>query len=214
MKEQDMPTITDWLMVAITLIYVVATIFICIANIQSAKASREQMEESKRQFYTINRPIVSVELVGLKRSFWVLKFTNHGNQTAFNTRIILDEQFIDSVEEKAKPVLRKNSNKVRTIGVNQSYNLYFATNEYSEYRNKPNIKGKIIYNGWDSSIYAEDFEVEVENYATFFSTKSEIGDLNKKIEEQTRELEGIKNMLERIVTTIMETDKDQQTPRD
>ena len=40
-----MPTITDWLMVIITLVYVVATVFICIANIKSAKAAREQTEE-------------------------------------------------------------------------------------------------------------------------------------------------------------------------
>lgn len=45
-----MPNITDWLMVIITLVYVVATIFICRANLNSAKASHDQLEESKRQF--------------------------------------------------------------------------------------------------------------------------------------------------------------------
>ena len=49
-----MPTITDWLMVIITLVYVVATVFICIANIKSAKAAREQTEEMKKQFSLIN----------------------------------------------------------------------------------------------------------------------------------------------------------------
>lgn len=33
-----MPLITDWLMVVITFVYVIATIFICWANIKSAKA--------------------------------------------------------------------------------------------------------------------------------------------------------------------------------
>ena len=37
------------LMVLITFVYVVATIAICIANIKSAKASKEQLEESKKQ---------------------------------------------------------------------------------------------------------------------------------------------------------------------
>lgn len=45
-----MPNITDWLMVIITGVYVFATIFICKANLNSAKASRDQLEESKRQF--------------------------------------------------------------------------------------------------------------------------------------------------------------------
>lgn len=37
-------------MVGITVVYVIATIFICWANIKSANASRAQVEESKRQF--------------------------------------------------------------------------------------------------------------------------------------------------------------------
>lgn len=41
---------TDWLMVIITAVYVVATIAICIANFKSAKATREQLDESKRQY--------------------------------------------------------------------------------------------------------------------------------------------------------------------
>ena len=42
-----MPTVTDWLMVIITFVYVVATIMISKANIESAKATREQLEQSK-----------------------------------------------------------------------------------------------------------------------------------------------------------------------
>lgn len=36
---------TDWLMVIITAIYVVATIFICVYNGKSAKAAEKQTEE-------------------------------------------------------------------------------------------------------------------------------------------------------------------------
>ena len=39
---------TDWIMIAITAVYVIATIFICIFNYRSAKATREQLAESKR----------------------------------------------------------------------------------------------------------------------------------------------------------------------
>ena len=45
-----MPMITDWLMVGITAVYVVATIIISYANIKSANATREQLTESKRQY--------------------------------------------------------------------------------------------------------------------------------------------------------------------
>ena len=37
-------------MVIITGVYVVATIFICIANFKSANASKKQLKESKDQF--------------------------------------------------------------------------------------------------------------------------------------------------------------------
>lgn len=51
-----MPSVTDWLMVAITAVYVVATIFICWANLKSAKASKEQLEEMRRQYSEENIP--------------------------------------------------------------------------------------------------------------------------------------------------------------
>lgn len=43
------PSITDWLMVIITLVYVVATILICVFNGKSAKTAREQIEEAQKQ---------------------------------------------------------------------------------------------------------------------------------------------------------------------
>ena len=51
----------DWAMVIVTGIYVVATIFICWANIKSAKASKEQLCEMQRQYTEANRPIIEVE---------------------------------------------------------------------------------------------------------------------------------------------------------
>ena len=42
--------ITEWIMVVITAIYVVATIVICVFNYKTAKAANLQIQESKRQF--------------------------------------------------------------------------------------------------------------------------------------------------------------------
>lgn len=44
-----MVNITDWLMVIITGIYLIATIFICVSNYRSANASKEQLHEMKKQ---------------------------------------------------------------------------------------------------------------------------------------------------------------------
>ena len=46
---------TDWLMIGITAAYVVATVFICIANFKSARATRDQVEESKREYEETRR---------------------------------------------------------------------------------------------------------------------------------------------------------------
>ncbi len=57
--------ITDWIMVGITAVYVIATIIISYANIKSEKATREQLHVSKQQFQEMKRldvmPYLSVE---------------------------------------------------------------------------------------------------------------------------------------------------------
>ena len=49
------PSFTDWLMVIVTGIYTFETIKICKANLNSANASRAQLEESKRQYEETKR---------------------------------------------------------------------------------------------------------------------------------------------------------------
>ena len=48
-----MVVITDWLMVIITLVYVIATIFICVYNVKSVKAAKEQIDVTKTQIKTM-----------------------------------------------------------------------------------------------------------------------------------------------------------------
>ena len=190
-----MPTITDWLMVIITAVYVIATIFICIANINSANSAKKQTQEMRRQFLATNRPNVSVEIVYIKKALWALRFTNHGTQSAFNLKVFLDNKFIDSTEPRIQPLLREHNGRVRTLGIGQSYDLYFGTNEYRALTPKVNITGKTIYTGCDDSMYSESFEIETENYATFFSVKSEFEEFLEKMTEQNKELANIRSTL-------------------
>lgn len=195
------PSITDWIMVAITCVYVGATIFICVFNGKAAKAANEQTEEVKRQFLSINRPIITVEIVYLKRAFWALRLSNHGALTAYNAKIKLDPLFIRSLpEETFRELLENDNGKVRTIGVNQYYDLFFASNEFRDVKNKPPIKGQIIYNGVNGLLYTEDFEIEVQNYAVFYSVNSDMDDLMKRYSEQNKELKMIRQTLQEIRT--------------
>ena len=54
------------LTVIVTVVYVIATIFICVANIKSAKASHDQIAESQKQFEETKRlecmPFLQMEI--------------------------------------------------------------------------------------------------------------------------------------------------------
>ena len=52
-----MPTITDWLMVGITLVYVIATIAIYKSNKDSAKATRDQVNASVEQIGILQKQL-------------------------------------------------------------------------------------------------------------------------------------------------------------
>ena len=91
-----MPTITDWLMVGITAVYVVATIFILYANIKSANATRDQLTESKRQYEDKKRleimPYFEVRICGNITDFHecihlALSSQNAENGTVIDQRI-------------------------------------------------------------------------------------------------------------------------------
>ena len=58
------PNITDWLIVIITFIYMVATIAIFIANLISAQSSKKQINETKQQFIE-NKRIDNMPLINI-----------------------------------------------------------------------------------------------------------------------------------------------------
>lgn len=181
--------ITDWLMVIITFVYVVATVFICVYNAKSAKTAWEQTEQMKLQFLQSNRPVITVEIVYLKRRYWVLRFTNRGAITAFNVSIDLDRDFIDSLpEEKFRHIVSAEVRKIRTIGVNQHYDMFFGGKNFRTSNNGTPIKGKIHYYGTIEALFVEDFCIEISDYAIFYSVDGELEDIKRAVEEQTKEI--------------------------
>lgn len=190
--------LTDWLMIIITAIYVIATIFICVYNGKSAKAAKTQTEETRRQFYAINRPLLSVEIVYLRKAFFALRFTNNGNQTAFNTFFDINQDFIDNISEsKFKELLENDKDKIRNIGVGQYYDLFFGTTKYLKQVKKVPIVGRMHYRGVNHSIYAEDFKIEPEKYAPFLTVDTDMDDLIKELKQQTNAIKQLTKAIER-----------------
>ena len=189
-----MPLITDWLMVVITFVYGITTIFICWANIKSAKASKEELAEMKRQYAEENRPHIEVEFCYERHTWYIVRFINHGKLTAKHVKILLDEGFINSLPEQTfKNILLKQREKECIIGVGQHYDLYIASNEL---RGNPNMKpvtGKLSYQD-ESSKYESDIYIDLENYATFFSSTSE-DPMVKELKNISKEIGKLKHAI-------------------
>ncbi len=185
----------DWVMVIITGVYVVATIFICWANIKAANASKEQLQEMQKQFAETNRPIIELEFHYSRRTWYIARFINRGKLTAQNVRINLDQEFVDSLpEELMRQELERIKGKECIIGAGQHYDLYIGRNQL---RGNPNMKpltGTIEYES-QGKTYQSDLFVDLEHYMTFFSSTTDEEDLLKSVKKIGDELNCIKQVL-------------------
>ena len=141
-----MPTITDWLMVGITAVYVIATIFICWANINSAKATREQVAESKRQFDEANRAFVVVSFEIIRSGLATLCVQNCGNRIAQNVNVHVSPEFLENmVDESNKKHLKKMSESTFSIGINQRWYICIGSHLQLEQMSKELLRINLTY---------------------------------------------------------------------
>lgn len=204
-----MPTITDWLMVIITGVYVFATIFICVFNYRSAKATREQVAEAKRQYEEVNRAYITYEFLYEKRAFYGIRFTNHGKRIANHIQIQLNQDFIDSITEPSfSMALNRLKGKECVLGIGQSYDVYYGKNGFLKNPHKVPLEGQLVYED-DKGSYCDPFSIDIEHYATVFSVNSETEDLVDTIKNQTKELERIKQELKRIAPCNSKSNSDE-----
>ena len=189
-------------MVIITTVYVIATVLICYFNWQSAKATRDQTNEMKAQFYAINRPIITAELVNIKRMIWAVRFRNEGSQTAFHTKIIFEQECINSIpEEQFRELLINGNEKETVIGVNQTHDIYLGSSSLKNDLTR-DVEGRVIYQGIDGSIYAEDFRFNLRDYAIFYSFESDEDRLIKMHSEHNKQLVRIRKAIEELSLQI------------
>lgn len=191
-----MSTITDWLMVVITAVYVIATIAICWANIKAANASRAQLDEMKREYAEENRPIIDVEFLYKRRTWYIVRFTNHGKQVAQHVKIMLSQDFIDSLSEPVfRDTLDKQKSKECIIGIGQHYDLYIGSNVIRENLHLLPVSGKISYEGRGTT-FTDDVFVDIENYMTFFSSTSEDESMLNAVKKNTEEIKSIRQVMQ------------------
>ena len=186
----SMPSITDWLMVIITFVYVVATIFICVANVKSARATKAQLAESQKQFRESNRPYVTCEYILTNRVFCGIRLCNHGNQVARNLSIKINKEFLDSLTDNEFGNFRKINDSVYTVvGVGQSFKFYF-----SSVNSKPTevpLIASVSYNASEDNSYEEVFEIDLAKQLPIESVESDVEKYMKLLKEQNQILSKI-----------------------
>jgi len=191
---------TEWAMVILTVVYVIATILICYFNYRSANTSKEQAEEMKRQYDAENRPYITAELIYERRNFYGLRFANHGKRIANHVSIKFENDFIDSLTEPAfKSLLKRENDRKCIIGIGQHHDLYFGTNQFRDKHDKLPLCVHITYSNGEK-VYTEDIHIDFDTYATFFSIDSYTDDLLKEIKTQGKELKRIREVLMQVVS--------------
>lgn len=188
----------------LTFLTVIATFCTCWCSYKSAKATMDQVTEMRREFEEEKRANIEVEFLYEKHAFYGIRFVNCGQCTAYQVEIIFDDSFIDSIEEVVfSNLIKKQRGKTCIIGIGQHYDVFIGTNKYRANAHKTPAKGVVKYMS-AGHLYETEFQIDLENYATIFSVKSEQEDLANKINEQTSVLKGIKGELERINQSLSE----------
>lgn len=181
---------TDWLMVIITFVYVVATIFICVANFKSAKASKDQLRESERQFNEQNRAHMSCEYIFVNKTFCGIRFYNYGNKPAENVTFKINEDFLDIIEYRER--FPKLNESVYLFGIDQHFDFFFSNITHFNAQNKVPFKVTIKYS-CDGKEYSNYIEIPFDKQLPFEFCNSFEDDILKELKSQTKSLEKIAN---------------------
>ncbi|MBQ9300458.1 MAG: hypothetical protein IJ214_08100 [Clostridia bacterium] len=203
-------TITDWLMVIITAIYVAATICIMLANQSSAKATKMQVDEMKRQFEENNQPYITTELIYEKRSFFGLRFTNHGAKIAEHVTIDFDPQFVACLKESFKKLIEEQKGKECVIGIGQHYDIFFGKNDIRGQEDLMPAKGVIKFKSGNKE-YQNAFEIGLNNYMTIFSVNTEEEDIRNELRAQNDKLEKLNTTLLRLAAQIKNNEENDES---
>lgn len=177
---------TDWIMVIITAIYVIATIVICYFNGKSAKAAKIQTDEMIRQYQMMNRPNVTIHFDIVRSGLLCFVVKNEGTLPAHDVKIRINQAFIDGMSSSTdKERIEKFCNSRLYLASNQEvFILLGGQLEFSKLaKNVAEID--ILYDGFD-----EHTTIDLEQYAMLLVYDSPLEDIAqhlKKIKENDNE---------------------------
>ena len=184
-------SLSDWIMVGVTIDYVIATVCIFIANNKSAKAAEKQLQQMKKQFEENDRPILEAEFL-YSGSYFGIRFRNHGNHTAQKVAISLSDDFITSVESVDRfgvvKNLRTQLQREKVVGVHQHYDIILGKyDDYKRIEERIPATGRILYY-YNDKAYKSDFYFDFDSYNPVYTIGSPDDALIKEISELSNQL--------------------------
>lgn len=184
---------TDWLMVIITAVYVVATIIICVFNGKSAKAAKEQTETTKlqidemvRQYNESNRPFVIVRFDIIRSGLMCFVIENIGPVEAKDINIKINDEFISNLEKEDKESHLREITEA-TLFLSSHQKMFILLGGQTIFSKIAGVAAKIdiTYNGK----YHNHTVIDLWQYRFMLVYSSELEDISqhlKHIENETK----------------------------
>ncbi len=198
-----------FIMGLLTLVYVIATICICVFNYKSATAARKQTETQINQFNATNRPNIIPCFTMIEGAMFCLTFKNIGNECAKNLKITINKEwfncFDEALKQKQMPGNMKESLQ-NEFFLPPNDDIKFVlmipgdgTTMYQEL-SKEKIKIHLSYNRNNSQeSFNDDFELDLLAMAGLILDKS---DFIRKMEKQEKALKDISKNIKSVEKAI------------
>lgn len=185
----------EWLMVILTFVYVIATIAICIFNYKSAKATREQIAESKRQFEEVNRPYVNIVFEIVKGGLACLIISNNGSKIAENVKININKNFLDLLNEQDRKQIMKFTSESIVIGINQKWILCIGSHLELTKLSKEKIIVDITYNDGEKQ-FKDKSTITLNGYLGTLMIEDTEGERNKSLKNISNTLVNVNKKID------------------
>jgi len=171
--------ISEWILIGITTVYVIATILICIFNYRSAKATREQVLEQKRQFDEINRPNIDIVVEIVRKGIICLRIENTGKRLAQNIKMNICDEFINQLKLiNERNTFNLLANSIFRLGIGQIWYLYICLSEELTQLSNVLLKIDIFYKDYKQQAYNEYTVIDLNQYSWALLYNSPLDDIS------------------------------------
>ena len=179
----------------ITFVYVIATIFICQANIKSAKSTREQVLEQKKQFEEEHRAFVTVDIEIIRSGLLAIRFQNHGKRIADNIKVDISSAFLENIpDKKDRDNIKKLCACKFSLGINQFFYINMGTHLDLHQLKKHLCEIEISYNDYNSN-YSDKQIIDFNQYSGRLIYESPTEDIYQEIRKVVKELSTTNKLL-------------------